>query len=83
MSATPTSSSYIASGNINFQIQILVNLKLDSETMDWKGVRVDDILFTGQGVASTPEINSVLVANAYYNTAFNYTITASQNPNKL
>ncbi|WP_297869134.1 YDG domain-containing protein, partial [uncultured Flavobacterium sp.] len=81
LSATPTSSSYIASGNINFPISNSSQFKIRFRNNGTgKGVRVDDILFTGQGVASTPEINSVLVANAYYNTAFNYTITASQNP---
>ncbi|MBP9848352.1 MAG: putative Ig domain-containing protein [Flavobacterium sp.] len=80
-SATPSSSTLIASGNISLPISNSNQFKIRFRNNGTgKGVRVDDILFTGQGVASTPEINSVLVANANYNTAFNYTITASQNP---
>jgi YDG domain/Putative Ig domain/Putative metal-binding motif len=81
LSATPTSSSYIASGNINFPISNSSQFKIRFRNNGTgKGVRVDDILFIGQGVASIPEINSVFEANANYNTAFNYIITASQNP---
>ncbi|TAF09683.1 MAG: hypothetical protein EAZ75_07095, partial [Flavobacteriia bacterium] len=81
LSATPTSTTYINSGNISLPISNSSQFKIRFRNNGTgKGVRVDDILFTGQGVASTPEINSVLVANANYNTAFNYTITASQNP---